>query len=382
MFLDSRLRVLADEAIRGALADSGLAPEEVGLVVVGNAAAGLLGGQEMIRAQTALAASPLAGRPTFAVENACASSSSAFHVACMAIESGMYDVVAVVGAEKMTSQDRTLAGKALATAVDIEDSLEAADGDGASAIRDTSRPVFMEIYARNACAYMECSGATAADFASVVVKSSRNGSANPIAQSRRVLTVDDVLAAREIVAPLTRPMCAGISDGAAALILVSGTVARQRGIAGPRVLATIVASGGPQRDGDLVASTSGLAYQQAGIGPADIEVVELHDAAAPAELMVSEDLGLAAPGDGPKLLREGVTQIGGRCAINPSGGLLSRGHPIGATGAAQLVELADQLRGRGGDRQSGSPRIALAENAGGYLGQDAAACAITVLAAR
>jgi len=378
MFVGSRLRELAGEAIRAALKDAEIDPAEIGLVIVGNAAAGLLNGQEMIRAQTTLASSPLAGRPAFAVENACASSSSAFHIGCMAIESGMYSAVAVVGAEKMTSEDRTLAGKALATAVDIEAITEASNGNAEGG---APRPVFMEIYARNAVAYMERSGATPADFAAVVAKSSRNGSKNPIAQSRSVLTVEEVLAAREIVFPLTRPMCAGISDGAAALILVSGEVARQRGIRGPRILASVVGSGGPQRHGDLVSSTAGLAYAQAGVGPGDIGVAELHDAAAPAELMVSEELGLAPAGEGPKLLRDRVTEIGGRCAINPSGGLLARGHPIGATGAAQLVELADQLRGRAGARQSGRPRIALAENAGGHILGGGAACVITVLSA-
>jgi acetyl-CoA acetyltransferase len=376
IFVDARLRGLAGDAVHGAVSDSGLSPEEIGLVVVGNAAAGLLNGQEMIRAQTTLAASPLAGRPTFEVENACASSSSAFHIACLAVESGMYEAVAVVGAEKMSGEDRTLAAKALATAVDIEAIIDAQADESAA-----PRPVFMEIYAANARAYMKRSGATAADFAAVVAKSSRNGAANPIAQSHLVLTIEDVLSAREIVAPLTRPMCAGISDGAAALILVSGEVARRRGIHGPRVRASVVASGGPQRHGDLVSSTSALAYEQAGVGPREFEVVELHDAAAPAELMISEELGLAEPGKGPQLLRDGVSEIGGRCAINPSGGLLSRGHPIGATGAAQLVELADQLRGRAGVRQSGQPRLALAENAGGHIAGGGAACVITVLSA-
>jgi acetyl-CoA acetyltransferase len=128
-----------------------------------------------------------------------------------------------------------------------------------------------------------------------------------------------------------------------------------------------------------VERASKRAYEIAGVGPTDLDVIEVHDAAAPAELMLYEELGLCSPGDGPKLLASGDTQLGGRHVVNPSGGLLSKGHPVGATGCAQLVELADQLRGRCGDRQVSGARIALAENAGGFLGTDNAATVITVL---
>lgn len=371
MFVDARLRSLTATAVNDALVDAGISGDDVDFVVFGNAAAGLLTGQEMIRAHTSLADSALAGRPTLSVENACASSSSAFHVAVMGIESGMYDCVAVVGAEKMTGEDRTLAGRVLATGVDVE-----ARGNG-----DVTGPVFMEIYAAEARAYMERSGATARDFAEVAAKSTRNGHANPIAQVRDVLSADDVLAAREIVAPLTRPMCAGISDGAAALIVCSDDFARRRGLRGPRVGASVVFSNKPEWGDTIVEHTARAAYEKAGIGPTDVDVVEVHDAASPAELIISEELGLAPPGDGPKLVRDGASDIGGRCPVNPSGGLTARGHPIGATGAAQLVELADQLRGRAGARQAVGARIALAENAGGSMYGGGAACAVTILEA-
>jgi acetyl-CoA acetyltransferase len=129
-----------------------------------------------------------------------------------------------------------------------------------------------------------------------------------------------------------------------------------------------------------VQKAAARAYETAGIGPADVDVVELHDAAAPAELMAYEDLGLCRAGDGPGLLRSGATRLGGRQVVNPSGGLLSKGHPIGATGCAQIVELADQLRGRGGARQVVGARVALAENGGGFLGTDHAATVVSVLA--
>lgn len=376
MFTDLSLRQLANGAITAALADSGVRPDQVELVVVGNAAAGLITGQEMIRAHTTLAGSPLMGVPTVAVENACASGSSAFHLAHMAIQSGQHACVVVVGAEKMSAHDRTLAGKALATATDLEAGEFEDDGSG------KPRPVFMEIYAANARAYMARSGATAEDFAAVIVKNRKNGSLNPIAQIRDTITIEEVLEAREIVSPLTRPMCAGIGDGVAALVLCSDTFAKKYGHSGPTVRAALIGAGGPGRAGKLVTMTSSKAFEASGVAPADIDLVELHDAAAPAELMVAEELGLVGAGDGPLLIREGASAINGRLPINPSGGLTARGHPIGATGAAQIVELVDQLRGRAGARQVARARLGLAENAGGSIFGGGAACTITILEAQ
>jgi acetyl-CoA acetyltransferase len=258
-------------------------------------------------------------------------------------------------------------------------------GDGAGAGADAEggapRPVFMEIYADEARAYMERSGATAADFAAVAAKATANGSRNPFAQVRTALTVEEVLAARTIVDPLTRPMCSSIGDGAAALVLCSPEHARHRGLRGARVRASVVAAGWAEGTGDVVERAVATAYGKAGVGPGDLDVVEVHDAAAPAELIISEQLGLAGSGDGPRLIRNGSSSIGGRRPVNPSGGLLARGHPIGATGAAQLVELTMQLRGRAGDRQVPRARIGLAENAGGSLGNGPAACTVTILEA-
>lgn len=368
MFTDTRLRELAGAAADRALDDAGLSGDDIGLVVFGNAAAGLLTGQEMIRAHTALGDSRVAGRPMISVENACASSSSALHLGALATASGGYDTVLVVGAEKMTSHDRTRAAHALAAAVDVE--LDDEDGG----------PVFMQIYADEARRYMDRTGATERDLATVAAKSYRNGSRNPIAQHRTELSADEVLAARTIVAPLTRPMCSSIGDGAAAVVLTRPELARRRGQPGVRVLASAVGAASVGGAGDVVTRTAGTAYEQAGLGPSDIDVCEVHDAAAPAELLIAEELGLTAAGDGISLLRGGASAVGGRLPVNPSGGLIARGHPVGATGAAQLVELAEQLRGRAADRQVDGARIALAENAGGSLGNGPAACAVTILA--
>lgn len=375
MFVDKPLRALAAEAIDAALTDASIDGADVGLVVLGNAAAGLITGQEMIRAQTTLSTSRVAGRPAVSVENACASSSSAFYLATMAVVSGAHDFVMVVGAEKMTSQDRTLAGRALATAVDIEETAATEPlKPGAK-----PRPVFMEIYAANMLAYMERTGATMEDLAAVAAKSSRNGALNPIAQVREPLTIEQVLAAREVVHPLTRPMCAGIGDGAAALVLCSSRTATKRGLTGPRVAATALGSNGPGIGRRIVEDTARRAYQAAGITPAELDVIELHDAASPAELVVAEELGLVEPGDAVQMVRKGDSDLGGQLPINPSGGLVARGHPIGATGAAQIVELTDQLRGRAGARQVDGARWALAENAGGAMFGGGAACMITIL---
>ncbi|MGV0771540.1 thiolase C-terminal domain-containing protein [Mycobacterium syngnathidarum] len=369
MFTDTRLRDLASAAADKALDDAGIDAAEIGLVVFGNAAGGILTGQEMIRAHIALGPSKVAGCPMISVENACASSSSAFHFGALALASGNYEAVLVVGAEKMTSVDRTLATRALATAIDVE---RHGDTDPAD-----MGPVFMEIYAAEAREYLQRTDATVEDLAAVAAKATSNGSRNPIAQVRTALTVEEVLAARHIVDPFTRAMCSPIGDGAAAVVLTRTD--RVRGGDSVRVLASAVGAARVGDDGDLVGRTAGVAYEQAGVGPDDLDLVELHDAAASAELVVAEQLGLVAEGDAAKLVRSGATQLGGRIPINPSGGLIARGHPIGATGCAQIVEIAEQLRGRAGDRQIDGARIGLAENAGGHLGASPAACVVTIL---
>jgi acetyl-CoA acetyltransferase len=371
MFVDTRMRVLAAQAADRALEDAGLEARDVDLVVFGNAAAGLLTGQEMIRAHTALEPSKVAGRPMISVENACASSSSAVHLAALAVASGAYRTVLAVGAEKMTSPDRSRAARALGSAVDVEECGEA----------DGSRPVFMDIYASEARAYQERSGASEHEFALVAAKNYRNGSLNPIAQHRTPYTADEVLTARTIAAPLTRLMCSSIGDGAAACVLTNPEHARKLGRPGVRVLASSVGASTAADAGDAVERTARVAFETAGLGPDDIDLCEVHDAAAPAELIIMEEIGLAGPGEGAKLVRDGATALGGKLPVNPSGGLTARGHPIGATGAAQIVELADQLRGRAGPRQVENPQVGLAENAGGWLVNGPAACVVTILGA-
>jgi acetyl-CoA acyltransferase len=406
-FPDTTIRALAEEAARGALGDAGVTAADIGMVFFSNAVAGLLANQEMIRGQVALRRTGLLGVPMVNVENACASASSAFYLACMAVGSGAADLALAVGAEKLTHEDRARSFAAIGTAVDQQqvaelrqwassgsagsplpgqaDSLPARERSGAAGQAGQSagkRSFFMDIYAANSRAYMERSGATRQDFAQVAVKSHRHAALNPRAQYRTEVTAEDVLASREIAPPLTLLMCSPIGDGAAALVVCSPEAARRLG-ARVRVRACALVSGrdhGPGEPGS-VERAAHAAYEQAGAGPGDLDVVELHDAAAPAELMTYEELGLCGEGEGPALLASGATWLGGRLPVNPSGGLLSKGHPIGATGCAQLVELADQLRGRCGQRQVPGARLALAQNGGGFLGSDAAAMVVTVLSA-
>lgn len=367
---------LAREAAEGAMLDADIAADAVEFVAFGNAAAGILTGQEMIRAQTALAGSGLEGAPMVNVENACASASSAFHLAFNAIRSGQHEVALAVGAEKMNVADRNLANVALARAIDVEE-LVADRGD--SALTEGAGPLFMEIYARFALDYMEMSGATQHDLALAAAKSRFHGSLNPNAQFRQAVTAEEVLASRTIVDPLTLFMCSPISDGAAALVLGTRETAQKAGGPLVRVRASAMQTGRKQGPDDAVARAAAKAYEASGIGPEDLDVIELHDAAIPAEFTVLEELGVAASGEAPRLLHDGATRLGGRVPVNPSGGLLSRGHPIGATGAGQLVELTDQLRGRAGKRQVDGARTALAENAGGILGRGSAVAVVTVL---
>jgi acetyl-CoA acyltransferase len=376
---DRSLRGLSEEAVQAALSDAGLAPSAIGMVAFGNAAAGVLQGQEMIRGQTAMRRTGICGVPIINVENACASGSTAFNVAWRAVACGEVEVALAVGAEKLTHDDKRRTFSALSTALDQEE-IPAIERDlYGSAGMPPGRSVFMDIYAAMANAYSQVSGATKEDYAKVAAKNHCNGALNPKAQYQSRVTEDDVLASRTISGPLTLLMCSPLGDGAAALVLCSMEVADRVGCVPIKVRASVLVSGDPDGKVPAAQRAARQAYELTGLGPEDLDVVELHDAAAPAELIIYEELGLCSRGEAPKLLATGQTQLGGRVPVNASGGLLSRGHPIGATGCAQLVELTEQLRGSCGARQVEAPRVALAENAGGWLGSDPAAATVTIL---
>jgi len=283
-------------------------------------------------------------------------------------------VAIAIGAERMTHADKAVSFGALAKAVDLEEKLPEHLGKGSGSI-------FMDHYAEKTRKYMAATGATREDIAQIVVKSRHAASLNPLAQFRTPTTVEEVLGSRVISDPLTLQMCSSIGDGAAVVVLCTPEFAKKLGVAKPVwVGGSVLVSGTPEGQLEHCAPrVTGMVYEQSGVSPKDLHVVELHDASAPAELMYYETLGLCAPGDGPALLRSGATGLNGKVSVNPSGGLLSKGHPIGATGAAQIVELTQQLRGQSGARQRQGAKVALAENNGGSLGQDGAAAVATIL---
>ncbi len=390
--LETGLKALGAEAVQLALADAGIAGTALEAAFVGNAAAGLVTGQECIRGQVILRSIGLGRLPVVNVENACASASTALNQACAMVSAGYYDTVLALGVEKLYHADKRRSFAAFSGAVDVEvmagllDALRQHAAAGGSTAADggagEKRSMFMDIYAAAARAHMQRYGTTVEQFAAVAAKNSYHGSLNPRAQFRDVLTVADVLAAPMIAEPLTRPMCSPIGDGAAAVVVVSERRARTLGVRSPVcVVASVLHSGwdhGADEPG-TVELCAGEAYAEAGVGPGDLDVVECHDASAPAELMAYEALGLCDRGEGGRLVDSGATRLGGRLPVNTSGGLLRKGHPVGATGIAQIVELTEQLQGRAGERQVEGARLGLAHNGGGAIGTDAAAMCVTIV---
>jgi acetyl-CoA acetyltransferase len=368
--VDRSERAMVESVVDLALKDAGITASDVQRVFSGNAAAGLVSGQEMIRGQVFLQGTGLAGVPLVNVENACASSSSAASLAFEAILAGRCDVALVLGVEKLSHHEKGRAFGALEAATDVS--------GVAGASGPVSNSVFIDVYAAEARAYFAEHGATVEDLAAIAVKNRRHGSLNPNAQYRTPQTLEDVLNARTVVAPLTLPMCSPTTDGAAAVVLCSDAYARRIGRSGVELRASRIAAGAG-RGSSPVGEASQAAFADAGLGPDDLDLLELHDAAAPAEILQYAEIGLCAPGEGHLLVRSGETALGGRLPVNVSGGLMSRGHPIGATGCAQLVEVYTHLAGRAGERQVDGAWVGMAVNAGGWLNGAYAACVATIM---
>jgi acetyl-CoA acetyltransferase len=392
-FAQRSLKDLAGEAIRMALKDAGLEASDIQAAWMGNAAAGIITGQVCVPGEVVLREVGIGGVPVINVENACATAATALNQAVAMVSCGLYDVVLAVGYEKLVHDDKERSFSVFRGAVDVEDlpalralidRKMAAIGMEVDPATAASRSLFMDIYASEAIGHMQRFGTTREQFAAVTVKNSRHAALNARAQFRKVETVESVLAAREVIWPLTLPMCSPIGDGAAAVVIVSPNKARQMGLTQPvRVTASELTSGWDYPEGQdtpVFPAAIAAAYNQVGIEPRDIDVVELHDASASSEIFHTEFLGLCAPGEGGRLVESGRTTLGGDGPIvNPSGGLLRKGHPIGATGIAQVVELYEQLMERSGPRQVTGARIGVAENGGGYLRGDVGALCITVV---
>jgi acetyl-CoA acetyltransferase len=371
--LDRTLASLSEEATYAALADAGLEPGAVDTTYVGNAGAGLITGQEMIRGQVALRGVPLGGGPIANVESACASGSLAVHLAWLAVASGEADVALALGVEKLIHPDKQVSFDAIESGTDL--------GPDADTTRDGGS-VMMGAYAAEARHYAARYGVAIEDaLAEVAVKNRAAASHNPRAQFQTPITREDVLASRLVADPLRLLTCSPLTDGASALILRAADA-----VTGDERAVTIRASAVRSFDGippapRVVERAAQAAYARAGIGPGEVDVLQLHDASAFAELIQYEQIGLVAAGGAAELVLAGEAGLGGRYPTNTDGGLLSRGHALGATGVAQLFELVTQLRGEAGDRQVPGAKLALAANSGGWMGTDYAAGVVTVLAA-
>ena len=366
-------RELAEEAVRSALRDADVEAHHVQAAFVGNAAEGLMSGQESIRGQVVLRRTGLMGVPLVNVENGCATASTALHLGWQAVAGGMHDWVLVLGWEKLCSEDRARPLLALNASTDLTELAEVFGGE-----RGTRRSAFLDLYGAFAAGNGE-DRFSRESLALISVKNHQHGALNPCARYPRTVTLEEVLGSRQVSGPLTLLMCSMLSDGAACVVLSASPP--PLGEPGVRIAASALASG---RGDDLRRQTAVQravreAADTAGMGLEDMDVVELHDATSVAELALYEEVGLCPRGDAEQLLRDRVTWLGGRVPVNTSGGLLARGHPMGATGLAQVIELALQLQGRCGGRQVPGARVGLAENAGGWVGSDAAACCIHVL---
>lgn len=394
--LDKDIKSLTREATTAALADAGLQKEDLDAAFFGNTSQGHMDGQHMIRGQIALRAMGIGRIPVVNIENACASGSSAFVLACNHLRSGAGDVSLAVGAEKMFTADKLKMFSVFDSAWDLSRAEEIRSelmkmGRGIEVPEGSTSPrpysVFMDVYAAFARSHMRTFGTTQRQMAAVSAKNHAHSVHNPLSQYRVAYSIEEVLAASPITYPLTLPMCSPVSDGAAAAILCTASALKRLNIDAKRaikVLAAVVQSGSDRSEDDYTNHCTALAsrnaYELAGVGPDDISVAEVHDATAMGEIIQTENLGFCEFGMGGVIAERGETRIGGRIPVNPSGGLESKGHPVGATGIAQVHELVTQLRGESGVRQVNGARIALAENGGGLEGIEEAVACITILA--
>lgn len=361
---DRSLAELAREAAHLALRDANLKPQTVGAGYFANALGSRLTGDFTV-GQHVFGSLGITRVPIVNIENACTSGSSAFYLAYNAIRAGQVEVAVVVGAEKMSVPGLGLLNS------------------GTAELETQLGLVTPASFALRAQRHMYEFGTTPAQLAMVSVKNRQHAGHNPLAQFTELVSIEQVLDSPMIADPITRLQCCPTADGAAAVVLGSEQFARAETRA-LRVRAAVLCSGSYENPADLVRWETDyrgarLAYEEAGVGPEDVDVAECHDAFAIAEILHYEALGLCPTGEGGRLVEDGSTALGGRCPVNTSGGLLSRGHPIAATGCGQIHEIAAQLRGEGGKRQVDGARIGVAHCMGGDQSGDTKSCTVTVL---
>lgn len=358
------IEVIGQDAVRSAISDAGIRREQIDEVFCGTGYGGAMLGQRILRDLG------LTGLPVTNVENACSSGATGVREAVAAIRVGRAEIVLVVGVDKLTR----FGGGTLP--------LEETDPDVANGV------TMPAVYAMRARRYLHETGATPAHLAMITVKARQAAALNPHAQLRSLTSIDEVLSSRPVADPLTLFMCCPSGDGAAAVVIASKKAALRLGVKPIRIAASVLQSGMYKtgfRDltySELTARTSKLAYEAAGVGPGDVDLAEVHDAFSIAELMYYEALGFCERGEGKDFLERGDSKIDGKKPVNPSGGLLCKGHPIGATGIAQICEGVWQLRGEAGARQVENCKIALTHcTGGGIAGFDHGACAVHILEA-
>ena len=391
---DKTVRSMAEEAIELVLKDAGLDKKDMQAVFFSNTFWGMFSNQHSIRGQVILRGMGIDRIPVTNVENACAGGSTALHLAYAGIRAGMYDVALAIGSEKISHPDKNLSLGAYASCMDVENFEEhinmimevsktfkvdipedqTAPGEG--------RSIFMDAYATAARWHMDRFHSTQYQLAVICSKNHWHGSMNPLSQYQNPMSVEEVLADKPVAYPLTRAMCAPVGDGAAAAIVCSEKYLKKLANSRPvKILASVLGQGADRGldDIDIGERLSKEAYAVAGVGPDDIDIAELHDATAFGELHQTEAMGFCPVGEGGPYALSDATKLGGSKPVNTSGGLECRGHPIGASGLAQIYEIVAQLRGEAGTRQVENARIGLAENGGGNIGVEEAAMCIHIL---
>jgi acetyl-CoA acetyltransferase len=391
-FLERNIKSLVDESVTMALSDAKIKKKALEAVFFGNAMQGLVTGQEMVRGQVALWPLGIDAIPIVNCENACATGSTAFHLAWQAISGGHVDVALAVGAEKLYMEDVERMFKNYDVGMDVEtlEELRIRWAEKARKFGDQGkegdtgrRTIAMDMYANHCRVHMDAFGTTQEDLAVIASKNHNSSVDNPYAQYRKPMTVEEVLSGRSVVYPLTAPMCAPIGDGGAASILCSRDFLKHVKDAKPiKILASVLGSGTDRPEGfgpnHISVRLSRKAYEMAGVGPGDIDVLELHDATSMGEIIQFEGLGFCEWGEAAAIARTGATAMGGKIPVNPSGGLVSKGHPLGATGIGQIFEIVTQLRGQAGRRQVEGAQIGMTENGGGAVGVEESSMALHI----
>ena len=388
---------LAREAVSEALQDAGAQTSDIGIVFYANTAQAAIEGQMGVKAQHALRPMGFGGVPMINMEDACSGSAVALNLAIGQVASGAVDVALAVGAEKLNTKDQARRQAAFGQPEDVAGvqrfvdqympAAEAMPIPPEVVIDPAIRSIFMDAYAINARLHMKKYGTTWQQIALVSSKNHGHSTMNPNAQFQKAMSVEEILAGKVISWPLTMAMCSPISDGAAATVVCSAeALERFAGKRAVKVLASVIRGGADRELDDVRHAAVHLAtleaYETAGISPSDVSVAEVHDASAYAEIAHTEYLGFCDFGQGGALAESGATTLGGRIPVNVSGGLQSRGHPVAATGLAQIHELVTQLRHEAGARQVKDARLAIASNGGGFIGVEDAICCVTILGAK